>query len=159
MQTSADLSLILIISVISAVVYLFKIHQGALILALSTVAYFVQNLALKTSKSLAIDGVNQSNQQQIIFTIMMLVPLLIVILKYRKKNKLGMIKSIIGSVLVALFFVLTAGVYIPIIKNFVMGPLFLNINKYSFQISLAAFVWMGIVYFGKKDAPPLPPKK
>ena len=70
---------------------------------------------------------------EIIFTIMMLVPLLIVILKYRKKNKLGMIKSIIGSILVALFFVLTAGVYIPIVKNFVMGPLFLNINKYSFQ--------------------------
>ncbi len=89
----------------------------------------------------------------------MLVPLFIAVTKYRKKNKLGMIKSIIGSILVALFFVLTAGVYIPIIKNFVMGPLFLNINKYSFQISLAAFVWMGIVYFGKKDAPPLPPKK
>lgn len=159
MQTSADLSLIVIIAIIGSAVYLFKVHQGALILALSTGAYFVQNLALKTSKSLVIDGVNPSNQQQVIYAVMMLVPLLIVIIKYRKKNKLGMLKSIIGSILVALFFVLTAGLYISVIKNFIMGPLYLNISKYSFHISLAAFIWMGIVYFAKKAAPQLPAKK
>lgn len=137
---------------VGAVTYLFRIHQGAFILALSTGSYFVQNLAIKTNSSLAIDGVQSTTQLQIIYTVMMLIPITIVLMKYRKQSNLSLIKSIVGSLVVSLFFIITAGVYIPFLKNLISGPLLTSITRYSFQISLAAFVWMGIVYFSKKPA-------
>ena len=150
MQTSADLILISLIIIVAATTYLFKIHQGAFIVALCSGSYFIQNLAVKTSSSLAIDGLKSGMQLQVINTIIMLIPILIVLLKYRKKSKLGLVKSIIGSIVVALFFTITAGIYIPALKNLINGPLLVNISRYSFQISLVAFVWMGFVYFTKK---------
>lgn len=150
MQTSADLILIAVMALVGAIVYLFRIHQGAFILGLSTGSYFVQNLAIKTNSSLAIDGVQSTTQLQVIYTVMMLIPIAIVFLRYRKKSKLSLAKSMIGSAILALFFIITAGIYIPFLKDLINGPLLANISRYSFQISLAAFVWMGFVYFSRK---------
>jgi hypothetical protein len=71
MQTSADLSLISIFAVIASVVYLFKLHQGFLILSLSSGIYFIQSLGLKSSQ---LDGCQRSEvpplQQQLISAIL-----------------------------------------------------------------------------------------
>jgi hypothetical protein len=157
MQTSADLSLISVFAAIAALVYLFKLHQGFMILALASGIYFVQNLALKSSQSLAISGVNSTIQQQVISAILMLLPIVIVALKFRGKSKLSLIKSIVGSVIVAGFFIITTGTYLTPLRSFINGPLFIQVSRYSFHIGLAAFIWMAFIYLAKQG--PVEPVK
>ncbi|MFZ1522814.1 MAG: hypothetical protein WAS94_02225 [Candidatus Saccharimonadales bacterium] len=153
MQTSADLSLISIFAVIASVVYLFKLHQGFLVLSLSSGIYFIQSLGLKSAQLLAVNGVSSALQQQLISAILISLPIIITVLKFRGKSKLSSVKSVIGSVIVAAFFTITAGTYLPLLKSLINGPLFIQISSYSFQIGLASFIWMSFVYLAKQSSP------
>jgi hypothetical protein len=159
MQTSADLSLLSIFAVIASIIYLFKVHQGFAILSLIGGSYFAQNLALKSSQSLVVSGVSSSLQQQLISAVFILLPITIAGLKFRGKSKLGMVKTIFGSIVVASLFMITACTYLSPLKSLVNGPLFIELSRHSFQISLVSFIWMSFVYLAKQTSPELPKKK